>query len=136
MPRYTFKVVEAWKSKTTTNRTAVRKMATAKTSVKASAKPNIKKMAKVMKALSHEKRLSLYLEIAENQESSFEVDGCHIAQVVSMLKLSAPTISHHLKELVNAELISTEKRGKFLAAIIDKQTLAEVSRVFSGILKP
>jgi DNA-binding transcriptional ArsR family regulator len=102
---------------------------------KNSTKTNVKKIAKVMKALSHEKRLSLYLEIAENQESSFEVDGCHIAKVVSMLKLSAPTISHHLKELVNAELISTEKRGKFLAAVINKQTLAEVGRVFSGILK-
>ncbi len=103
---------------------------------KATPKTNTKKMAKVMKALSHEKRLSLYLEIAENQESSFEVDGCHIAQVVSMLKLSAPTISHHLKELVNADLISTEKSGKFLTAVINKQTLAEVCRVFSGILKP
>lgn len=31
----------------------------------------------------------------------------------------APTISHHLKELSNAELIFTEKRGKFLVARVN-----------------
>ena len=99
-------------------------------------KTNTKKLAKIMKALSHEKRLSLYLEIAENQESSFEENACHISEVVSLLKLSAPTISHHLKELLNADLITTEKKGKFLSARINKETLTEVCHVLGTILKP
>ena len=94
-----------------------------------------KKMAKIMKALAHEKRLSLYLEIAEKQESSFQNDACHISEVVSLLKLSAPTISHHLKELMNADLITTQKDGKFLLARINKETLVTVCGLFSEILK-
>jgi len=50
-----------------------------------------------------------------------------------MFRLSAPTISHHLKELANADLISTEKRGKYLVARINKETLAEVKHVLSDI---
>ena len=93
------------------------------------------KMAKIMKALSNEKRLALYLEIAEKQESSFHNDACHISEVVAMLKLSAPTISHHLKELVNADLITTEKDGKYLLARINKSTLKEVRRLFSSLIE-
>ena len=97
---------------------------------------NTKRAAKVMKALSHEKRLSLYLEIAESRESNFEDDACHISEVVSMLGLSAPTISHHLKELVNAELITTEKNGKYLTARINKKTIQEVLDVLAAVLNP
>jgi predicted transcriptional regulator len=47
------------------------------------------------------------------------------------LYLGAPTISHHLKELANAGLITTERRGKFLVAQICKKTLGAASRVLS-----
>lgn len=86
-----------------------------------------------MKALSNEKRLSLFMEIASREESSFESHACHISEVVSMLKISAPTISHHLKELVNAELITTEKDGKFLMARIDRNTVGQLHEIFSGL---
>ena len=92
-----------------------------------------KKFAKTMKALSNENRLALYLEIAKHEESNFEEPECNISDIVKMFRLSAPTISHHLKELVNADLITTEKRGKFLVARINKDTLAEVKQVLSGI---
>ena len=92
-----------------------------------------KKLAKTMKALSNENRLALYLEIAKHEESNFEEPECNISDIVKMFRLSAPTISHHLKELVNADLITTEKRGKYLVARINKETLAEVKQVLSGI---
>ena len=92
-----------------------------------------KQLARVMKALSNEKRLGLYLEIAKHEESDFEQPECNVSEVVGMFRLSAPTISHHLKELANADLITTEKRGKFLVARINKETLAEVRRILSGI---
>jgi DNA-binding transcriptional ArsR family regulator len=86
-----------------------------------------------MKALSNENRLKLYLEIAKHEESDFEQPECNVSEVVRMFRLSAPTISHHLKELSNADLITTEKRGKYLVARINKETLAEVKRILSGI---
>ena len=85
------------------------------------------KAAKIFKALSHPNRLELYLEIARNQESNFEPgDECLITDIIGALNIGAPTISHHLKELANADLITTERRGKFLVARINRATLSDV----------
>jgi len=89
------------------------------------------KLAKVLKALSHQKRLELYLEIARHNESDFETNGCEcfICDIMESLNIGAPTVSHHLKELTNADLITTERRGKFLVARANKETLDEVRKV-------
>lgn len=54
---------------------------------------------------------------------------------MSCLKLGAPTISHHMKELENAGLITTERKGKYLSARVNPDTLAEVDKIFAGRLK-
>jgi len=92
-----------------------------------------KQLARIMKALSNENRLKLYLEIAKHGESDFEAPECAISDIVKMFGLSPPTISHHLKELANADLITTEKRGKYLVARINKETLAGVKQILAGI---
>ena len=43
--------------------------------------------------------------------------------------IGAPTISHHLKELSNADLIITERKGKLLVAQINERTLKEFNDV-------
>jgi DNA-binding transcriptional ArsR family regulator len=96
-------------------------------------KMEAKKLARIMKALSNENRLALYLEIAKHEVSDFEEPECNVSHIVKMFTLSAPTISHHLKELANAELITTEKRGKYLVARINKATLSAVKQVLAGI---
>ena len=92
-----------------------------------------KQLARIMKALCNENRLKLYLEIARHEESDFEQPECNVSEVVRMFRLSAPTISHHLKELANADLITTEKRGKFLVARINKRTLGTVKKMLAEI---
>ena len=95
--------------------------------------PQTKKLAKIMKALSNENRLELYLEIVRQQKADFEDDpGCFVSEIMTLFKIGAPTISHHLKELVNADLIATEKRGKFLVAKINEETIKEVLYIFSA----
>ena len=87
-------------------------------------------MAKIFKALSNPNRLELYLKIAEAHEASFETGGeCFVTDIIDCLNIGAPTISHHIKELVNADLITTEKRGKFLICRINEKLVAEVSKV-------
>jgi ArsR family transcriptional regulator, arsenate/arsenite/antimonite-responsive transcriptional repressor len=91
-----------------------------------------KKMAKIFKALSNENRLELYLKIAEAHEASFETGGgCCVADIIACLNIGAPTISHHIKELVNADLITTEKRGKFLICRVNDQLVTEVSKMLA-----
>ena len=90
------------------------------------------KLAKVLKALSHPNRLELYLEIVKKQEASFQTGcECFIADIIASLNIGAPTISHHLKELANADLIVTERRGKFLVARINEKTIAEVNKILT-----
>jgi ArsR family transcriptional regulator len=91
-----------------------------------------KKMAKIFKALSNENRLELYFKIAESNESSFEAGGglC-VAEIVSCLNIGAPTVSHHIKELVNAELVTTEKKGKFLICRVNKELVNEITEMMA-----
>jgi len=89
-----------------------------------------KKAAKIFKALSHPNRLELYLKIAEAHEASFQSGSeCFITDIIDCLNIGASTISHHIKELANAELITTEKRGKFLVCKINEELVDEVSKM-------
>lgn len=86
-----------------------------------------KELAKIFKALSNENRLEIYKEIAKQENIDYEQKcECIISDILSCLKIGAPTISHHLKELSNANLITTEKNGKFLIAYINKKTLEKI----------
>jgi ArsR family transcriptional regulator len=89
-----------------------------------------KKMAKVFKALSNPNRLELYLKIVENQEASYDTSGeCRISDIATSLNIGPPTISHHLKELANAELIFTERKGKYLVARVNEEMIEEVNEL-------
>lgn len=89
-----------------------------------------KKIAKIFKALSNSNRLELYLKIVENQETSYDTgEGCLICNIAQTFNIGSPTISHHLKELSNADLIITERKGKFLVAKINKEIVDEVSEL-------
>jgi len=86
------------------------------------------KMAKVFKALSNPNRLDLYLKIVEKQETSYKTEcGCLINDIAKSLNIGAPTVSHHLKELSNAELIFTERKGKYLVARVNEEMINEVN---------
>ena len=89
-------------------------------------------LAKVFKALSNPNRLELYLQIAKAHEASFKGEcECSLSDIIGRLKIGAPTISHHIKELANAGLIVTEKRGKFLVCRVNEKLAAEVSRIIN-----
>ena len=91
-----------------------------------------KKAAKIFKALSNPNRLELYFKIAEMHESSFPTNSeCFVTDIISSLNIGAPTISHHIKELVNAGLISTEKKGKFLICKVNEELIEEVRKLLS-----
>ena len=95
----------------------------------------IEKLAKALKALSNPNRLKIYLEIAATRETSFashcDFCGCPISRIMEKLSIGAPTVSHHLKELVNAGLIFTERQGKFVIARINETVMADVNRALN-----
>lgn len=94
---------------------------------------DIKQASKVMKALSHPHRLEIYLNILKGQHNNYDVGecSCSVSNFIESLKIGAPTISHHLKELVNAGLIVTEKQGKYLMARPIYETWEEVKKMMT-----
>jgi len=89
-----------------------------------------KKLAKVYKALSNENRLEIFMDILEHEKKTFEKRNCIVSQITEKFNIGAPTISHHLKELANADLIFTQKEGKYLTATVNKELLEELREKF------
>lgn len=97
-------------------------------------------MAKIFKALSNEKRLQLFKNIYEWQVlemGSEETIGCcegikrTFTKACGCMDLSRSTISHHLKELQNAELITCTREGQSLICKVNEETL-EIIKEFIG----
>ena len=85
-----------------------------------------------MKALSNPNRFEIFMEISKSNQSSYEEEEeCFVYNIMEKFNIGAPTISHHLKELSNADLIITERKGKFLIARINEQTLKKFSDVIN-----
>lgn len=84
-----------------------------------------------MKALSNKNRFEIFMEIYKsNKQTSFEEEECFVYDIMERLNIGAPTISHHLKELTNADLVITERRGKQIVAKVNRKTL----RILADVL--
>lgn len=91
-------------------------------------------LAKIFKALSNEQRLSLFKmlyewcggENASDAEFCYEgVEKCFTKACCSM-NLSRSTISHHMKELQNAGLITFTRNGQCFVCKINRDALQAV----------
>ena len=92
---------------------------------------NEAKLAKMFKALGHPNRLRLFTEIWEAGSRSYaEGHSCLLTDVMETLNVGAPTVSHHLKELVSAELIATERQGKYVSCRVSKEALVALRGFF------
>ena len=93
-----------------------------------------KRLARILKALSHPNRLEIFLSLMENREESFEAPcfcDCFVSEIARKMNIGAPTISHHLKELADADLIITDRQGKHVVARVNEDSLNAVRSVLS-----
>lgn len=86
-----------------------------------------KRLARMFKALGDPTRVRLLSMIAA--QSSAEACVCDLTGPVG---LSQPTVSHHMKQLVDAGLVTRAQRGKWAYYAIVPETLA----MLSGVLDP
>ena len=93
------------------------------------------KLAKIFKALSNEQRLKLftmiyywYKTIEDSEKRSDCCDGVEKAftKACGCLNIARSTISHHLKELENAGLISCTRSGQMFCVKINKEAVDAV----------
>ena len=92
-------------------------------------------MSKVFRALSNKNRLQLFLNLLEESRLDLakgRVHDCFLANIISNLRIGAPSISHHLRELEAAGLIETTKEGKQLVCTIRPETMKEVESFFKS----
>lgn len=83
-------------------------------------------VARVFKALSDPTRVRLLSLIAANPDG--EVCLCELTEPV---ELTQPTVSHHMKLLVDAGLVTRDQRGRWAYYAIDMQAFAELREVLN-----
>jgi ArsR family transcriptional regulator len=95
---------------------------------------HIKRFAAAFKALSHPHRLAIFLRLAACcQRHGCDAETCArlcIGELGKGLGIGQPTVSHHLKELVNARLIRTRRCGQSTECWVTETTLDEFARFF------
>ena len=85
-----------------------------------------KRLARMFKALGDPTRVRLLSMIAA--QAGAEACVCDLTEPVG---LSQPTVSHHMKQLVDAGLVTREQRGKWAYYALAPDTLAMLSSVLN-----
>ena len=91
-------------------------------------------MARVFKALSDPTRLAIYEIIRSGGGGTYseaEVENS-ISEIAAHFDVSLSTVSHHIKELRNADLIRCDKRGQTVYCSPNTEILEEVERFVRG----
>ncbi|WP_040296625.1 ArsR/SmtB family transcription factor [Alcanivorax hongdengensis] len=94
------------------------------------------RLARAFKALANANRLRIYQVILEHSREQDQVDlarvpaGCAFGDFIQRLNVGAPTISHHVRELVEAGLITVTRQGRRRYCRINP----DMYRLLSGFL--
>ena len=83
------------------------------------------RLAEVLRALAHPARLRLLSIIT----AAGEACACDLVEPVG---LSQPTVSHHLRVLVEVGLVRREQRGKWAWFTPRRERLAQLQRLFAA----
>ena len=83
-------------------------------------------MANLFKAMSHPARVAIVNYL-------LSVDACICGDIVNELPLAQPTISQHLKELKNANIIKGTIEGTAICYCINVETIQNIETYFSSI---
>mgnify|MGYP000670916557 CR=1 FL=1 len=82
-------------------------------------------IAELLKAVADPTRLQLLAMIANTEQQ----EDC-VCNLTGPLKLSQPTVSHHLKKLAEVGLISRERRGTWVWYSLNKERWNEIAKLF------
>ncbi len=92
----------------------------------------LKHISNAFKALSNPHRLDLYLRIKKHHALDLEREKkrtCFLSTLCENWSLGAPTVSHHLKELVSANLIEVDKEGKYVTCELNDKMADQLRKI-------
>jgi ArsR family transcriptional regulator, arsenate/arsenite/antimonite-responsive transcriptional repressor len=87
---------------------------------------DLNKLEKIGRALGDPYRLTI-LDAIRN-----EPEGVTCNAMVDMFNLAQSTVSHHLKQLVDADLLQFEKEGRFSRYFINRKTFGEYVKLLKA----
>jgi ArsR family transcriptional regulator len=93
---------------------------------------DMKKIERISKALADETRLRIFEAISTRRDLT-------CGELVTLRGVTPATISHHLKILMDSELIECRKDGQFVHSRVVPETIAEYSAALAkmaGRAKP
>lgn len=85
-------------------------------------------IVKIAKALSDKTRVQIIRELSEKGKITCSEAG-------KIAHLSQPTMSHHIKILVDADLLSTEKQGRHVILWVNKKSLDNFTQLLGKTTK-
>lgn len=96
---------------------------------------NIDELTVTFKALANPNRLALFESLMDqccpDGTSCCEDEvSSNVTELAGCCDIAPSTLSHHLKELRQAGLVRTEKRGKFVHCWVDPEMLEPLSDFF------
>jgi len=81
-------------------------------------------VSNVFKALSDPTRLKILRLLADSALGRCCAEGVCACDLETVTQLSQPTVSHHMKLLVSSQLVSAEKRGRWMFYTLNPQGFA------------
>ena len=88
----------------------------------------IKQVEKISKALGDINRLKILRHIAGK-------GGCgHCSEIQEVIDLAQPSVSHHIKTLIEAGLIVAEKEGRNYKYTIDEQVVRQYIQILQHVM--
>jgi len=89
------------------------------------------------KALSNKNRLQIFLQLLNSCKpgtvcSSETLNGFCVGELGKNLSVAPSTLSHHIKELQHAGLITTQRRGQNVECFINTEKVAILKNLFNG----
>lgn len=90
--------------------------------------PRLNEQVKLLSALADPTRLRI-VEMLSGTE-----DSICVCDITTQFDLGQPTISHHLKVLRDANLVSWEKRGLWVYYSLNREAFEEVTVYLNGLL--
>jgi DNA-binding transcriptional ArsR family regulator len=92
----------------------------------------LKDPTKLFKALSNEHRLAIFQYLRRHDLSCDDPDaGCTVGEIAKRYDLALSTVSHHLKELKEADLIRCEQRGQYTYCVVNPEQVEALRGFFS-----
>ena len=86
-----------------------------------------KKAEKISKALADPNRLAILKEIKKSRQCMYCVD------LNEIINLAQPSIAHHLKLLLESELVTSDKEGRKVRYYLNNKLMDEYIRFIEGL---